>query len=307
MAAHTGSTHVVLAALAGNCAIALTKIAAFALSGSSSMLSEAIHSVVDTGNEFLLLHGIRRSEKPADDQHPLGYGRELYFWAFIVALMIFAMGAAVSVYQGIIHILEPEVATNLPLTYAVLGLSMIFEFFSWRVANREMRAAAPGKSLFDAARRSKDPTVFTVFFEDTAALVGLAIAFVCILLSQLTGEPRWDGVGSILIGLLLAATSIYLVRECKGLLLGEPALPEVEAELRREIGAVPEVARVNGIQTLQIGRDSVLLAASVAFRDELTVPEVEAAVARIERIVKNDRTHVTSVLIKPYGEHSRQA
>lgn len=307
MAAHSGSRRVILAALAGNCAVALTKFVAYYVSGSSSMLSEAIHSLVDTGNEFLLLYGVRRSERPADDQHPLGYGRELYFWAFIVALMIFAAGAAVSIYQGIAHIIEPEAATDLPVTYAVLGLAAIFEFISWRVAYREMRAAAPGKSLVEATRRSKDPTVFTVFFEDTAALLGLAIAFVFILAAQLTGEPRWDGVGSVLIGLLLAATSISLARECKGLLMGEPALPEVEAELRRTIASVPEVAHVNGIQTLQIGRDSVLLAASIAFRDDLTVPEVEAAVARIDRLVKNDKTHVTSVLIKPVSDQPRRA
>lgn len=287
--------------------MALTKFAAFALSGSSSMLSEAIHSLVDTGNEFLLLHGIRRSERPPDNQHPLGYGRELYFWAFIVALMIFAMGAAASIYQGVVHILEPQVATDLPVTYAVLGLSAIFEYSSWRVAYREMRAASPGRGLIEATIRSKDPTVFTVFFEDTAALLGLAIAFVFIFLAHATGEPRWDGVGSVLIGLLLATTSIYLARECKGLLVGERALPEVEAELRSEIAKVPEVAQVNGLQTLQIGRDSVLLAASIAFRDDLTVPEVEAAVARIDRLVKNDKTHVTSVLIKPVSDQPRRA
>lgn len=300
----SGAKRAVFAALAGNFAIAVTKFVAAFLSGSSSMLSEAVHSTVDTGNEVLLLYGMRRSQRPTDPRFPLGNGRELYFWAFIVALMIFAMGAAVSLYQGVHHVLSPEPATNLGLTYAVLALSFLFEFLSWRVAHREMMAANPGLSMIAAARASKDPTTFTVLFEDTAALVGLTVAFLSILAAQLTGDPRWDGVGSILIGIILAATSFFLARESKGLLMGERARPEVEARLRALVMSAPEVAKVNGIQTLQLGPDDIMLAASVAFRDDLDVPQVEAAIARIENTVKASEGDVRFVLIKPVGQHS---
>lgn len=268
------------------------------------MLSEAVHSTVDTGNEILLLYGMRRATQPPDPRFPLGNGRELYFWAFIVALMIFAMGAAVSLYQGIRHILEPEPATSHALTYTVLALSFVFEFLSWRVARHELKAANPGLSMIRAARASKDPTTFTVLFEDSAALIGLVIAFLSILAAQITGDPRWDGVGSILIGALLAATSVFLARESKGLLMGERALPEVEARLQSLVMSVPEVARVTGMQTLQLGPDEIMLAVSVAFQDQLGVPEVEAAVARIERVVKSGESDVKVVLIKPVGRDS---
>lgn len=299
MAAHEGSAKVVYTALAGNLAIAVTKFVAAYFSGSSSMLSEAIHSTVDTGNELLLLYGLKQSRKPADPRYPLGNGREVYFWSFIVALMIFAMGAAVSIYQGILHILRPEEATNHTITYIVLAVSFVFEFISWRVALRNLRAANPGVPVLQAVRRSKDPSTFTVLLEDTAALLGLLMAFIFILIAQMTGDPRWDGVGSICIGLVLAGTSFFLARESKSLLMGERALPEVEQKLRDLIGQMPEVDQVQGIQTLQLGTDEVLLVARVAFQDQLDVPQVEAAIIKIEKIIKQSDPEVSKVLIEP--------
>lgn len=302
MAKHEGSSKVVLTALFGNLAIAVTKYAAAFYSGSSSMMSEAIHSTVDTGNELLLFYGLKRSQRPADPRYPLGNGREVYFWSFIVALMIFAMGAAVSVYQGIQHIREPETATNHTITYIVLALSFVFEFISWWVALRNLRAANPGIPILQAARRSKDPSTFTVLLEDTAALSGLVMAFVFILIAQQTGDPRWDGVGSICIGLVLAVTSMFLARESKSLLMGERALPEVEQKLRELIGNVPEVATIHGIQTLQLGPQEVLLVALVAFRDDLDVPQVENAIMRIEKIIRSSDPQVTKCIIEPVAE-----
>lgn len=299
MAAHEGSAKVVYTALAGNLAIAVTKFVAAYFSGSSSTLSEAIHSTVDTGNELLLLYGLKQSRKPADPRYPLGNGREVYFWSFIVALMIFAMGAAVSIYQGILHILRPEEATNHTITYIVLAVSFVFEFISWRVALRNLRAANPGVPVLQAVRRSKDPSTFTVLLEDTAALLGLLMAFIFILIAQMTGDPRWDGVGSICIGLVLAGTSFFLARELKSLLMGERALPEVEQKLRDLIGQMPEVDQVQGIQTLQLGTDEVLLVARVAFQDQLDVPQVEAAIIKIEKIIKQSDPEVSKVLIEP--------
>lgn len=302
MAGHEGSTKVVLTALAGNLAIAVTKYVAAFYSGSSSMLSEAIHSTVDTGNELLLYYGLKRSQRPDDPRYPLGNGREVYFWSFIVALMIFAMGAAVSIYQGILHIREPEVATNHTVTYVVLALSFVFEFISWRVALRNLKAVNPGLPVLQAARRSKDPSTFTVLLEDTAALLGLMMAFVFILIAQATGDPRWDGVGSICIGLVLAGTSVFLARESKSLLMGERALPEVEQRLRNLIGTVPEVDQVQGIQTLQLGPEEVLLVARIAFQDQLAAPQIETAIRQIQQMVKDDDPQVTKVLIEPVAE-----
>ncbi|AUH33838.1 cation diffusion facilitator family transporter [Paracoccus tegillarcae] len=299
MANHGGSSKVVYTALAGNLAIAVTKYAAAFYSGSSSMLSEAIHSTVDTGNELLLLYGMKRSKRPDDPRYPLGNGREIYFWSFIVALMIFAMGAAVSTYQGVLHILTPEEATNHTITYIVLGLSFVFEFITWRVALRNLRADNPGLPALKAARRSKDPATFTVLLEDSAALVGLILAFVFILIAQATGDARWDGVGSICIGLVLAATSFFLARESKSLLMGERALPETEQELRNLIGAVDKVEGVQGIQTLQLGPEEVLLFARVDFQDQLDTVQIAEAIDRIERLVKENDPQVSKVVIEP--------
>ncbi len=208
MAGHAGSKRVIYAALAGNLAIALTKFAAAFFTGSSAMLSEGVHSLVDTGNGALLLYGMHRAARPADRTHPLGHGRELYFWSFIVALLVFALGAGVSLYEGIIHILAPVPVVNAKVNYIVLGLSFLFEGSSWLVALKEFRRQKGRQGWFQAVRSSKDPSVYTVLFEDSAAMLGLIVAFVSIAASELLGMPELDGVGSIGIAIILGATAI---------------------------------------------------------------------------------------------------
>jgi cation diffusion facilitator family transporter len=299
MAAQKGSKFVVYAALAGNLLVALTKFAAAAFTGSSAMLSEGVHSVVDTGNELLLLYGIHRAGRPADRGHPLGHGRELYFWSFVVALLVFAVGAGVSFYEGVMHILTPERMEN-PLTnYVVLALSAIFEGVSWTVALREFRTEKGELGYIEAIRKSKDPTTYTVLVEDTVALTGLAIAFLGILLSQLLDEPRFDGIASVLIALLLAAVAIFLARESKNLLIGEPALPEVRDAILHIAAADPAIRRANGVITTQLGPDQVIASLSVEFADGLSSDEIERCVTRLEAAIQKDYPEVTTLFVKP--------
>jgi cation diffusion facilitator family transporter len=302
MTSSAGSNRVIYAALAGNGAIAVMKYVVAALSGSSAMLSEAVHSTVDTGNQLLLLYGKRRSALPADDAHPLGHARELYFWSFIVALLVFSLGAGISFYQGVHHLLAPAAATGLGWNYLVLALSALFEGYSWNVARREIGAEKGELSYVEAARLSKDPTSFTVLFEDSAALIGLAIAFVAITAAAGTGIHELDGVGSLGIALVLGATAAFLARESKALLIGEPALPAVEARLRSITLAHPEVAEVNGLRTTHLSPDAIVVMMTVAFHDNLSTPAIEAAVDRIDAEIRQAMPQVRLVMLKPRGE-----
>jgi len=214
--ARRSSKKVVYAALLGNVLVALTKFAAAGLTGSSAMVSEAIHSLVDTGNEILLLYGLRRAARPPDELHPLGHGRELYFWSFIVTLLIFALGAGVSVYEGISHVIAPVPISNSIVNYVVLGLAFVFEGISWGVAIKEFRSAKGKRGYFEAVRQSKDPTMFMVLFEDTAALIGLMIALAGIATSEALDRSVLDGAASIGIGVLLGVVAMFLAREAKG-------------------------------------------------------------------------------------------
>ena len=299
MAAHSGSRTVIYAALAGNTLIAITKFAAAWFTGSSAMLSEGVHSVVDTGNGLLLLYGLHRASRPADLTHPFGHGRELYFWSFIVALLVFALGAGVAFYEGVMHIIEPEPATDPVVAYVVLGLSMLFEGYSWRVALKEFRTVKGKLTYLAAVRQSKDPSVYTVLFEDSAALLGLAVAFLGILGAQLLGIPELDGVASIGISLILGTTAIFLARESKELLMGEAALPEVQEAIRSIAERDPDVLKVNGVITSHLGPDQIVVALSLEFRDEMTVPEVEACIMRIETALHAERKDITGLFIKP--------
>jgi cation diffusion facilitator family transporter len=298
----SNSKGVVYVALAGNACIAATKFVAAALSGSSSMLSEAIHSTVDTGNQILLLYGLKRSQRPPDAQHPFGYGRELYFWSFIVALLVFSAGAGVSFYEGIVHLRDPEPAEGLWINYAVLALSFVFEGYSWNVARRDMKRSKGDLSYIEAARQSKDPTTFTVLFEDSAALLGLLIAFSAVTASHLTGLAELDGVGSLAIGVLLAATAAFLARESKALLIGEAAMPEVEADVRRIAEDVSEVVEVNGLRTTHLGPEAVVVILSVAFRDDLSTTEVETAIQTIDARIRGALPQVRAVVVMPRAE-----
>ncbi len=299
MAASTGSKTAIYAALAGNLLIAITKFVAATFTGSSAMLSEGVHSLVDSGNELLLLHGLRRSAKPPDQAHPLGYGRELYFWSFIVALLVFAVGAGVSFYEGIIHLLAPQPVERVEITYLVLGLSFLFEGVTWYIALREFRRQKGDLGYFDAVRLSKDPTTFTVLFEDSAALVGLVIAFVGIGAADQFDVPELDGVASIGIGLVLAVTAAFLARETKALLIGEKASPALERAILKIATAAPEVQRANGVLTVHLAPDQVMVALSAEFEDRMTAPEIESGVEAIEARLRVAHPQIVSLFIKP--------
>jgi cation diffusion facilitator family transporter len=296
--AATGSTKVVIAAFIGNALIAVTKFAAAALTGSSAMFSEAIHSVVDTGNQALMLYGIKRSRRPADARHPFGYGPELYFWAFVVAILLFATGAGVSIYEGIQRILDPRPVTDVHINYVVLGLAFVFEGGAFYFAFREFNRVKGGRGYLAAVRVSKDPALFTVLAEDTAALLGLAIAFCGLALAEALDMPALDGVASAVIGLVLAATAIVLAYETKGLLIGEAADPAVIAKVRRIVGAEHGVDRINEILTMHLGPHDVLLNLSLDFRPALSSDDVEAEVARLERHIKAAFPEITRVFIE---------
>jgi cation diffusion facilitator family transporter len=299
VAAHSGSTRTVYAALIGNLLIAVTKFVAATLTGSSAMLSEGVHSLVDTGNELLLLYGLKRAARPPDHSHPLGHGRELYFWSFIVALLVFALGAGVSFYEGVSHILNPHPIEEVSTIYVVLGLSFVFEGITWGIALKQFRAEKGRLGYVAAVRRSKDPTTFTVLFEDSAALLGLAIAFAGIFAAERLGWPELDGVASLGIGAVLAATAIFLARESKGLLIGEPALPKVQEAILETVRRDPAVQHANGVLTVHLGPDQVVAAVSAEFEDELTAPEIEACIERLEDAVKREHPQVVTLFIKP--------
>ncbi|SDR04193.1 cation diffusion facilitator family transporter [Pseudovibrio sp. Tun.PSC04-5.I4] len=297
MAAH-GSKKVIFAALAGNTLIAITKFAAAAYTGSAAMLSEGIHSLVDTGNQGLLLLGMKRAEKPADDKHPFGYGSEIYFWAFVVAIMIFAVGAGISLYEGIQKILNPHPVESAIIAYVVLGSAIIFEGWAWLVAYKEFQKTKGTRPFIAAIRDSKDPTVFTVLFEDTAAILGLIVAFIGIYGAQNFGIPWLDGAASVVIGLILAGTAFLLALETKGLLIGESASDELVASVREILLAPVAVRGVNEIRTLHLGPNDVLLAASLDFEDALTAGAVEEVIFSLEDTIKRSQPLIGRVFIE---------
>jgi len=299
MAANSSSKKVIYAALLGNLLIAVTKFGAAAWTGSSAMLSECVHSLVDTGNELLLLYGLRRSAKPPDPSHPLGHGRELYFWTFIVALLVFSLGAGVSFYQGLVHIRTPEPIEHATVNYVVLGLSLLFEGSSWWVALKAFRAEKGSLGYLEAVRHSKDPTTFTVLFEDSAALLGLIIALCGIAGAQAFHMPALDGAASLGISLVLGVTALFLARESKGLLIGEAANSALQAALLQLAARDPAVERANGVVTVHLGPTQIVAALSLEFADDLRTPEIEACVARIEARIRGAHPQITTLFIKP--------
>ena len=295
------SKRVIYAAFAGNLLVALTKFVAAGFTGSSAMASEAVHSLTDTGNEVLLLYGLRRAARPPDELHPLGHGRELYFWSFIVTILIFGLGAGVSLYQGIHHMVRPEPMTHAIVNYVVLGLALVFELGSWSVAVKEFRAAKGRRGYYETVRQSKDPTIFMVLFEDSAAVIGLTIAALGIAASQVLERPELDGAASIGIGLLLAVVAMFLARESKGLLIGEPAASNVVASIRAIALAQPGVERVMSLFTVHLGPDQIVAAIAADFKDSLSAADVESAVAAIEGRVRAAHPEIVLLLIKPQG------
>lgn len=305
MAAH-GSKKVIFAALAGNSLIAITKFAAAAYTGSAAMLSEGIHSLVDTGNQGLLLLGMKRAEKPADDKHPFGYGSEIYFWAFVVAIMIFAVGAGISLYEGIQKILNPHPVESAIIAYVVLGLAIIFEGWAWLIAFKEFQKTKGTRPIITAIRDSKDPTVFTVLFEDTAAILGLIVAFIGIYGAQNFGIPWLDGAASVVIGLILAGTAFLLALETKGLLIGESASDELVASVRKILLAPVAVRSVNEIRTLHLGPNDVLLAASLDFENALTAGAVEEVIFSLEDTIKRSQPLIGRVFLEVQAAKDQQ-
>jgi len=302
---HASSKKVIYAALVGNLAIAVTKLAAAAWTGSSAMLSEGVHSLVDTGNELLLLYGLRRAARPADAQHPLGHGRELYFWSFIVALLIFSIGAGVSLYEGVVHILNPAPIADVRVAYIVLGLALLFESGSWYVAWKGFRevapdlGAVPDAAYIAAAARSKDPTSFMVLFEDTAALIGIVIALAGTFAAEQFAMPVFDGVASIAIGLLLALTGAFLARESKGLLMGEPADPATRDRILQIARGYEGIICADTLFTVHLAPRQIVAALTLDFADDARATDIERDFAGLEARIKQGCPDVVAVFIKP--------
>lgn len=306
------SKKVIYAALAGNSAIAVTKFIAAYFSGSSAMLSEAIHSCVDSGNQLLLLFGLNKAKKPADAQFPFGYGKELYFWAFIVALIIFALGSGISLYEGIHAVMDPKpFEGSRLLSYSVLGGAVVFELAALFIAMREFNLSRGDTPFWKAIKEGKDPAMFTVIFEDTAALVGLVIAGLGIFLAQITGNPIFDGIASICIGVLLGVVAILLALETKGLLIGEAAKTETVEGIEKMVIAEPKINKINELLTMHVGPEFILVAITVDFDDACDASMVEEVVGRLDKLIKKSYPKVKRVFVEAEawggGKQSRAA
>ena len=288
----------IYAAILGNFAIAVTKFSAAAFTGSSAMLTEGIHSLVDTGNGGLLLVGISKSKKPADAAHPFGYGKELYFWTLIVAMLIFGVGGGVSIYEGILHLLHPNPLEDPFWNYVVLGIAIVFEAIVFMIAFKQFQALKGEESTWQAIRRSKDPTTFTVLFEDAAAMLGLIAATVGIFLGHQFNNPYFDGAASIVIGVILATVAFFIGYESKGLLVGEGADPATLQSIKKLAESDPTVTNVERPLTMYFGPHTVLLTMDVEFRDNLSGAERDAAVQRLEKVIREKHHDINHIFIE---------
>ncbi|HEC29204.1 MAG TPA: cation transporter [Gammaproteobacteria bacterium] len=294
----SGSRKVIFAALLGNALIAITKFIAAAITGSSAMLSEGIHSLVDTGNQLLLLYGMKKAARPADEDFPFGHGKEIYFWSFVVAILIFALGGGISIYEGIRHLVSPEQISNPVLNYIVLGLALIFEGAAWLFALREFSRVKGEGGYLEAIHRAKDPSVFVVLFEDSAAMMGLLVAFAGVMLTQLTGVLYFDGAASIIIGLILIGTSMWLAYETKSLLIGERANRPTILGIRKILQSTDVIEHVNEVLTMHMGPEFILANISVDFRDGCTAGEIETIIATIDKQIKSRYPLIKRVFIE---------
>lgn len=292
------SKKVIWAALLGNALIAITKFGAAGMTRSSAMLSEAIHSLVDTGNQFLLLYGLKRSKIPADKEFPFGHGKELYFWSFVVAILIFAVGAGVSIFEGIRHLQHPEPIESVHINYIVLGLAMVFEGAAWFYAWRAFKKHKGRKSYLRAVHEGKDPSMFVVLFEDSAAMLGLVVAFVGVFLADKTGILYFDGAASIVIGLILGGTAAWLAYETKGLLIGESADPDVVECIRNLAGGYPQIEHVNEVLTMHMGPEYILVNLSVDFVDSATTEQIEDVIDALDKTLKGRVPNVKRVFVE---------
>ncbi len=294
----TESKKAVVAAILGNLAIAAIKFVAGAMTGSSAMISEAIHSVVDTGNGGLLYYGLVRSAKPPDEHHPFGHGGEVYFWSLLVAVSIFGIGGGMSIYEGITHIRHPSPLESATIAYVVLALAAVFESLSFSVAWRTFRGSRRGRGTIAAIRHGKDPSLFTVLFEDTAALLGLAVAFLGVFLSHQLDMPVLDGLASVVIGCILVVAALWLAYESRSLLVGEAADPQLVADIRRIVLEDPSVTGLGAVLTMHLGPEEVLLNIEVTFTTGLTAEEIHVAVHRIEERISEPYPEVTRIFIE---------
>jgi cation diffusion facilitator family transporter len=300
----TGSRTLVLLALIANALIAVLKFVAAFISGSSAMLAEAFHSLADSGNQGFLLRGQAVSRYAASARHPFGRGKELYFWAFMVAVVLFVGGAVVAVYEGIEKLSHPaDHSEGLVFNLIVLGIAAAFEIFiAFIPAVREFNRQRGGRSVWRSIREGKDPALVVVLFEDTAAVLGLAIAATGLILADVTGDPMWDGIASIAIGFLLAVVAWILAFEMKGLLVGESASRGTRSAIRAVTLSVPEVERIDRLLTMQLAPHSILVNMDVTFEDGLTQDELEDAVARVEAAVLGQVPEATRLFIEPQSQ-----
>lgn len=296
---HMRANIVLYGALVANLGIAVAKFVAAGISGSSSMLTEGVHSLVDSGNQLLLLYGQGRASRPPDAAHPFGYGRELYFWAFVVAILIFAIGAGISIFEGWNHFFNPEPLRDPTINYIVLAIAFGLEGASWTIAVREFNARRGTMGWWGAIRRSKDPAGFIVLFEDSAALLGLVIAACGVWASHATGDARLDGLASIAIGLVLAVVAILLAREAKGLIIGESADDALVTDIWRLLERSPAVTAVNHVRTIHSAPDAIFVAVSADFEDALSMGEAETAIEEMEAALKAADSRISSIYIRP--------
>jgi cation diffusion facilitator family transporter len=280
-----GSRKAIAAAFLANLGIAIAKFGGFAITGAASLLAEALHSVADTGNQALLFLGGRRARRGPTAEHPLGYGRERYFWAFVVALMLFSLGALFAIVEGVDKLVHPHELESVAIALAVLGVAIVLEAFSFRTAVVEATRVKGDESWWHFIRRSKSPELPVVLLEDTGALLGLLLAFAGVSLAEVTGNPRWDALGSVGIGILLGVIAIVLAAEMKSLLIGESAAPQVEEAIRAAIADAPEVRRIIHLRTLHLGPDELLVAAKVEF-DSPSVPDLAGAIDAVEARIR---------------------
>lgn len=305
--AASGSARTLYVALAANVGIAVAKFVAAGITGSSAMLTEGVHSLVDSTNQILLLYGRKRAAKPASELHPFGYGRELYFWSFVVAILVFALGAGVSVYEGIVHIRHPEPAVDPTIAFVVLGVAALLEGYSTLAAKRDFDSALEGRSWWQAIRYSKDAPTIIVLLENGGALVGLAFAALGLTLSLITGNPFWDGLASVLIGLVLGTLAVILLYESKSLLIGESADPRLVAAIRARAEAHPEIVKVHEVLTLHSAPEMVTVIVSADFDDTILARDVERIVCQIEREVAERYPMVARVYVRPLDSSSVEA
>ncbi len=285
-------------AIAANSAIAISKFIAAFFTGSSAMLSEGIHSLVDTGNGILLLLGIKRSQRPPDQKHPFGYGNEIFFWSFVVAILIFALGGGIAIYEGVQHLLHPRQLANVQWNYVVLILAVIFEASALRIALREFKTTRRDRPFFQALRESKDSTTIAVVVEDSAALAGLAIALLSVFLGQVTGWIYFDGLGSVLIGLLLLAVSFFFAAECKALLVGEGLGAANVEKIQAILDEEQRISCYNRPLSLYFGPNEVLVNLDVNFNDGLSADEIEETIDRLEERIKSAVPKVNRIYIE---------